>query len=389
MRRIPGLCGAGVAFKFAQALIAAGKAREIEGFLGIATGWEKWLLDLVAIATVADMVPLIGENRALTYWGLMVLRKSPRPGLAALFSKLRLRRDQITEEDIGFSIAPRINAASRMDSPDLAFKLLTTKDRDEAQALALKLEELNASRKGVVGSIVREARKRVQERFSKEQNVIVLGDPEWKPALLGLAANSIMGERGGVVCLWGRDAVGRIKGSCRSDGGLSVVELFSGASESFEEFGGHSASGGFTVAENAVHALHESLTAAAAALVQTAAEAGVSHDAAITLRQASSSLWRELAALAPFGVGNPKPVLRLESVRVGGSKRFGKEKNHIELTLECVETGTRVRAYDFFRGPDGFSFLPGSEELCTVLATIERDSFRGGVALRLLDVLPA
>ena len=156
------LCGAGVAFKLVQAMLAEGKKRLITrgaqasglvSFTKIQEGWEKWLLDLVAIATVADMVPLLGENRVLVYWGLQVLRKSPRPGIRALCTRLRLRQSDIAEDDIGFSIAPRVNAASRMDAPELAFRLLVTPDRNEADRLAGNLEELNSRRKTAGGRV--------------------------------------------------------------------------------------------------------------------------------------------------------------------------------------------------------------------------------------------
>src|SRR5207302_566145 len=159
----PHLCGAAVAFKLVSAALAEGKRRNLDHFSKVPNGWEKWLLDMVAIATISDMVPLVGENRVLAHFGLQVLRKSPRLGIAA------------------------------------------------------QLEKLNASRKGVVGSIVKQVRRSVRERYLEGDRVVVLGNPEWKPALLGLAANSIMGERGGVVCLWGRDSNGNLKGSCRSD----------------------------------------------------------------------------------------------------------------------------------------------------------------------------
>ena len=227
----PHLCGAAVAFKLVQATLAEGRKRGIASFAKIPEGWEKWLLDLVAIATVADMVPLVGENRVLAHWGLQVLRKSPRTGVNALCNAARIRKSEITEDDIGFSIAPRVNAASRMGEPQLALRLLTTQDSDEAEQLAAQLEKLNASRKGVVGGIVREAKKHMMARFPLEEHVVVLGNPEWKPALLGLAANSLMNDRGGVVCLWGRDANGRLKGSCRSDGAGSVVDLFVNAGD--------------------------------------------------------------------------------------------------------------------------------------------------------------
>src|SRR3989338_2575168 len=386
----PHLCGAATAFKLAQATLREGKKRGLEAFINIPDGWEKWLLDLVAIATVADMVELTGENRVLVRFGLQVLHKTPRPGLNALFTRLRLRKSELTEDDIGFSIAPRVNAASRMDAPDLALKLLTTKDRDEAELLAAKLEELNASRKGVVGGIVREARKRVKGRFTKDDAVVVLGDPDWKPALLGLAANSIMGDRGGIVCMWGRDANGRIKGSCRSDGAMRVVELFTEASEVFEEYGGHAAAGGFSVSAEKDHTLQEALTKAALNLKEKGVtDTSGEHDALVTLREVALPLFRDIQTLSPFGVGNPKPVFCIRNVRVRSPKAFGKEKNHIELNLVCMDTGTEARAFDFFRRAEDFSYLPAAESETRILATIERDTYRGGLALRLVDVLPA
>jgi single-stranded-DNA-specific exonuclease len=383
------LCGAGMAFKLVQATLRAGKARGIESFTAVPDGWEKWLLDLVAIATVADMVPLVGENRVLVHWGLEVLRKSKRPGIIALCIKLRLKKAELTEDEIGFSIAPRINAASRMGNPDLALKLLTTKDHAVADAIANELESLNNSRKGVVAGIVREIRKRTKGRFTEDDKVVVMGNPEWKPSLLGLAANSIMNDRGGVVCLWGRDANGALKGSCRSDGAISVVDLFSAARESFVEFGGHEASGGFSVVPEKVHTLHEDLSVAAASLeAKTIASREVSHDVELTLSDVSWTLYRDLGKLAPFGMGNPKPIVRIDRTKVISMKRFGKEQNHVEITLVCTETGATARAYDFFRAPEDFTLTLTEDCSGRAIATIERDTFRGGLALRLVDMLP-
>lgn len=384
------LCGAAVAYKLVQAALREGKRREFSAFARIQDGWEKWLLDLVAIATIADMVPLVGENRVLARWGLTVLRKSPRAGINALCNALRLRKAELTEDDIGFSIAPRINAASRMDDPDLAFRLLTTADTDEAEHLAAALEKLNTRRKGVVAGIVRQARARLQERFTDADRVIVLGDPDWKPALLGLAANSLMAQRGGVVCLWGRDAHGRLKGSCRSDGNVSLVDLFAEAGDAFEECGGHRASGGFSVSPDRVHALPEALQAAMERLPEgRVPEKGDTYDALITLSGISQALYKEVSALAPFGTGNPKPVFLVTQTLVTQVQRFGKEQAHVELLLECRESGVRCRAFDFFRAPDGFSHHPAQGSEVRILASVERDTFRGGLALRLVDVIRA
>jgi len=384
----PHLCGAAVAFKLAQAILVEGRRRGIERFANIPEGWEKWLLDMVAIATVADMVPLIGENRVLTHWGLQVLRKSPRPGIRALCGKLRLRQDELSESDIGFSIAPRINAASRMDEPDLALRLLVTRDVAEAEAAVVQLEKLNARRKGVVASLVKQARAHVKERFTDADRVVVLGNPEWKPALLGLAANSIIGDRGGIVCMWGRDANGKLKGSCRSDGDVSLVDLFRNAGDVFEESGGHAASGGFTVSHEHIHRLPEALARAALTLPPSPDIAVPEHDVSVTLTDISGLLFKEVSRLAPFGIGNPKPLFLLSNTTITGVKRFGKENNHVEVMLECRESGKSARAFEFFKSPADFSLQPAPGLFANLLATIERDSYRGGLALRIVDIVP-
>ena len=389
----PDLCGAGVAFKFACALLSKGKQLGIESFVAIPDGWEKWLLDLVAIATVADMVPLVGENRALAFWGLRVLRKTRRLGIRALCTETRVKVESITEDDIGFSIAPRVNAASRMGSPDVAFKLLTSDDAKEAEQLASHLEGLNDQRKGAAGAIVRQAKKSVNAQFREDEKVGVVGNPEWKPALLGLAANSVLGERTGVVCLWGRDGNGVLKGSCRSDGTISLAELFTVARDAFDECGGHANSGGFSVSHERVHLLHERLAEAARVIMEKSDGTGVSpvieHDVRMPLRSMSSSLLRDLSQLAPFGIGNKKPIFLIDHARVVGVKSFGKENAHVEVSLDG--DGMRMRSFDFFRSVKDFSHTPHEAAEIRMLATLERDSFRGAgaIALRIVDVLAA
>ncbi|MBI4132998.1 single-stranded-DNA-specific exonuclease RecJ [Candidatus Uhrbacteria bacterium] len=381
----PHLCGAAVAFKLAQALLIRGRERHIAIFTNV-PGWEKWLLDMVAIATVADMVPLVGENRALARFGFTVLRKSPRPGLLALCRKLRLNQSTITEDDIGFSIAPRINAASRMDKPELAFRLLSTRDSLEAEALAAELERLNSQRKGTVASLVKEAKRLAAERFPSS-SVAVLGNPEWKPALLGLAANSLMEDRGGVVCLWGRDGNGVLKGSCRSDGSINLVELFRAAQvdAALEEAGGHAMAGGFSVSFEQVHHLPDIFEKAARDL-RTETVQTPPHDAEIDPIHVSDRLVEVLSTMRPFGVGNPKPIFRLPALTVESVRIFGKEQTHTELFFR---TGSKtLRGFDFFRTPDGFSEVPRVGNRIDALATIERDSFRNSIALRLVDIVP-
>lgn len=382
------LCGASVAFKLAQALIIEGRREGIAAFSEIPEGWEKWLLDLVAIATIADLVPLVGENRALAHFGLKVLRRSRRPGIIALCNVLRQKKSELTEESIAFSIAPRINAASRMDEPEFAFRLLVTADHQEAERIAAHLEELNAKRKTTVASLVKAAKRAVRARFRADEKVIVLGSPDWKPSLLGLAANSIMEERGGVVCVWGRDAKGRIKGSCRSDGSISVVELFLGARDAFIEFGGHEKSGGFTVSHENVHTLGETLASASVSIVLTTNDEEKDYyDALISLSELSESFFNEVSKLGPFGVGNPKPRFLISSITVSSIRTFGRDRNHVEVVVSCERTGITLRAFDFFNSPESFKHVPVIGNQVQILGTVERDNYRGGIALRLVDIL--
>ena len=383
------LCGAAVAWKLAVALLSEGRRPGIESFASIPDGWEKWLLDLVAIATVADLVPLTGENRALAHFGLIVLRKSPRIGLQTLFASLRIKQRLLSEEDISFALAPRVNAASRMDEPMLAFTLLKTSDAREAERVVATLESLNAKRKGAVAHMVKEARARVVARYRPEERVVVLGDTAWKPSLAGLVANSLMSERGGAVCIWGETGTGEIKGSCRSDGTVPIAELL-GRAGIFLEYGGHDASGGFSIARDQVAILPEALSRAAEGIARGAQEL-VPHDALLPLSQVSWFMYEELSLLAPFGIGNEKPVFRIKNASVRTVKRFGKEKNHTEVELECFESGARARSFDFFREPEGFTLAPEGGATVDVIATITRDTFRGerALALRLVDIVPS
>jgi single-stranded-DNA-specific exonuclease len=189
-----GLCGAAVVFKLVQAMLA-------QGNYILPRGHEKWWLDMVGIATIADMVPLIDENRVLASYGLKVLRKSRRPGLQQLFRAQKAHQAYLTEDDVGFTIGPRINAASRMDTPEDAFWLLAVKDEGEAGARLKHLESLNKARKTAVAQMTREVHQRLGETADIPP-VIVLGNPDWRPSLVGLAANKLAEENNRPAFLW-------------------------------------------------------------------------------------------------------------------------------------------------------------------------------------------
>jgi len=389
-----GLCGAGVAYKLVQALITEGRQhRSKASVLGeLPEGWEKWLLDLVALATVADMVPLMGENRALVHWGLHVLRKSPRLGIRALCDKLRINQRLLDENDIGFSIAPRINASSRMGHPEDAFKLLSTTDIIEAEALASKLESLNNKRKGQVAAMVRKINTKLEQakELGDLPSVIVVGDPSWSPALVGLAAGSLADKLGKVVCVWGREGTGVLKGSCRSGDGTSVVEMFEEAGESILYFGGHHAAGGFAVSDESIHTLGESLNNAHSknnkpSKSNVKPQGG---DLELGLKAVNRNTLKELVMLAPFGIGNPKPVAEFTDVIITSIRHFGKEQNHIEIYIKD-SSGASRKASKFFATDQSFSKVVKEGESITLLANIEESSFAGrrSLELRIVDIV--
>ncbi len=380
-----GICGTTVAFKLVQALLEEGKKT---GQITLKDGMEKWWLDLVALATVADMVPLTNENRVLARYGLSVLRKSQRPGLQHLLRKAGGSQRHLTEDDIGFTIAPRINAASRMDTPEDAFHMLRTRDEGEAGTHVLHLEKLNNERKGVVAGMVKEAKKRM-ELFEEVPSVIVMGNPDWRPSLVGLVANSLAEEYGRPAFLWGRDGKGILKGSCRSDGVTSIVTLMEVIPDSFLTFGGHHASGGFSISHEQAHTLPEALLGAYATVEIGAPKVSSEKviDAQITLSDITDTWVRSLNTLAPFGMGNPKPLFEIRDVIPSEVQVFGKTQNHTKLRLRTAEG--RCDAICFFKLPTDFGVLPEAGKAVTLLAHIERSFFMGRLEtrIRIVDIV--
>jgi len=382
------LCGAGVVWKLVCAILALSpELRE-----KVPTGWEKWLLDMVGLATIADMVPLVGENRVLAKYGLMVLRKSPRIGLQKLCRGMRVEQRALTEDDVGFMIAPRINAASRMGDAREALNLFTTTDENEADALAKKLESANRKRKAEAGALTRAVHTRLKER-SEIREVIALGDPEWRPSLLGLVAGGIADEYERPVFLWGREGNGSIKGSVRSGGGIHALELMCAAENTFVECGGHAAAGGFTVRDDAIFFLEDKLVLALRSLGEVGSRDSLeTHaDAEVVPEELHKTFLTKIEKLAPFGQQNPKPIFLLRGIVVQDISRFGKSEEHLKLKISSDEKSDQhIDAVTFFaKGALAHTvkeLVPNCR--ASILVHLERDTFSRGnpVRLRLLDI---
>ncbi len=342
-------------------------------------GYEKWYLDLVGISTIADMVPLVKENRALAHFGLKVLRRTKRPGLLHIFNEQRMKLDFLTEDDIAFTIAPRINAASRMGDPIQAHLMLYEKDRESAEGYAYELEELNTQRKSEVKDIVSTIS---FDHAVYSNEVIVVGDMSWGPGILGLIAQKIIDETGKPVFVWGQgDDKAQVKGSCRSLGDVSVVDLMAHVGHDvFTHWGGHEGAGGFSLlidnTEKLSDALNESLKHIEKKEVS---KKGLEVDAVMSIDDVHDMTYEAIAVLAPFGEGNRKPVFEIQDPRVLATKWFGKKGEHFEVVY-ATSRGGKVKAIQFFAPKD---IEEKVNKHHSVLVHLERSYFGGRVELRM------
>ncbi|MFA5999755.1 MAG: single-stranded-DNA-specific exonuclease RecJ [Candidatus Paceibacterota bacterium] len=384
------LCGAGVAFKLVQGFV-----KKYGEYYKINEGWEKWLLDMAGLATLSDMVPLLGENRAIASFGLKVLKKTPRPGLQKLLGKMNIDQRYITEDDIGFMVAPRLNAASRMDDPLRSYEILSTDDSAQGGELANHLSKINDERKTTVLSIMKEVKKHFEKRELSQ--VIVVGNPKWKVGVLGLVAGKIMDEYKKPVFVWGQDENDCLKGSCRSDGSVSVVELMTETRESFLEFGGHEMAGGFTVVNEKIHFLEKDLSTSYIKIQEgqslknserTVLPEKVDIEGDLSLVNMKN--WKEIEKLAPFGLENPKPIFLFSGVQIDKIKKFGKNGSgeHLEIMFSDVHNN-KAKAISFFSGIDSFNDTLAEGNKVNLLATFDLSRFRGReeLRLRIVDIM--
>ncbi len=393
------LCGCATAWKIVCGLLAYSRSESVEkiGVWGakiaeIPYGWEKWSLDMVGLSTIADMVPLTGENRVLAYYGLKVLRKSKRPGLRALLASARANQDSLTEDDVGFTIAPRLNAASRMDTPELAFTLLSTDNPAQSHELAKTLNSLNTTRKESVSSIMKE----VHKDLSKQElpSVIVIGNPAWSAGVLGLIASKVLDTYSKPVFVWGRaEEENQFKGSCRSDGSVNLVDLMLGVDTNvFLHMGGHELAGGFSVLREHIHTLESNLVQAYELVkkIDYVSAKNVFVDCELPISYVHYKTMDDIDSLAPYGIGNQKPTFLFKDLEIIEVRHFGKEQNHLEMKLK--KSDGEIKAYGYFMGSHSFEKNIGLLEVgkrISVVGQLERDLYgsRKNIKVRIVDII--
>lgn len=341
------LCATGIAFKFACALFATPFAKSA----GVKEGAEKWLLDIAAIGTVADMVPLLGENRIIVKYGLMVIEKTKRIGLKELLSYPPARmmdspqKEGITARTIGFMIAPRINAASRMAHAVLSFELLTTQNVRTARALSEKLEGLNSERRRVVDVIMKEV-----ESMLDDASVLVAGNGEWPAGVVGLVAGRLTEKYGKPSFVYG-GVNGQYRGSCRGIGDFNVVEAMRFCEEKepglFVAFGGHAMAGGFTIAREKAGRFAKLLAAyGKEKLNKDALYPVLAIDAETQPEDMSWELHDLLARFEPHGEGNKKPLFLLCGAAVVSARAVGQKKDHLKMKLKAIAKDGAIIYFD-------------------------------------------
>ena len=363
------LCGAGIGFKLVQGLFE---------FYG--QPWDPGLLELAALGTIADLVPLLDENRYLVREGLRELANTHRPGLRALYSSARVDPDEITAETVSFQIAPRLNSAGRMGDPMDSFRLLTTTDPDEAGALTHKLESLNMERRAVSEESYAIADKLVED-LGELPSVLVISDERFLRGVAGLIAGRLVDRYRRpaiVIAVEGNYSVA----SGRSIPEFNIVAAIESCEDLLVRFGGHSQAAGLTIPTVDIPQLKSRLEAySARSLENQDLVRKLEIDAIITLDELDAGTIKWINDLEPYGQGNPRPVFASMGVKVLETFHMGREQQHLRLRVEM--NGAQFTALAFNQAD---KWWPNTEYV-DLAFTVMNDSFRGkgAIALRLLD----
>jgi single-stranded-DNA-specific exonuclease len=344
------LAGVGIAFKLAQRLLQVQGRMKQNCELT-----EESLLDLVALGTVADLAPLLGENRSLVKRGLEALNEPVRPGVEALMADAGLRRAEVDATAIAFRLGPRLNAAGRIDTAMLAYQLLTSQDPLETRELADKLGKLNQRRQELTEQTVAAAEAQVQAD-DPDAHLYLAASKDFLPGIVGLAASRLTEAyyRPSVVVELGDQ---ESRGSCRSISEFDITKALEECEDLLVRFGGHAAAAGFTVATEKLGLLRQRLQAIAAErLAEVEMRPTLDIDVEMPLEEVDWATHALLSQIEPCGVDNPQPVLLSRGVEVRGRRAIGSEQKHLKLTLR----DGRGVAWDaiFFRQGELFSQVP-------------------------------
>ncbi len=339
------LAGVGVAFKLCEALtIRLGLNR---------ADFQRGFLDLAAIGTITDVMPLLDENRVIVRYGLEALRTSKKVGLRALLVAAGLSDRALTVADVGFGIGPRLNAAGRIDEAHYALDILLTRDAEEAASLARRLNDLNAERKDEQKRILAEALALISQQDVAEARCLVVAGEDWSSGIVGLIASKIAQQfhRPCVVIALGSDGMG--KGSARSIPAFNIFEAMDACGGLLVEYGGHAHAAGLSISSDRVGEFTIQMNRiATAALSDEDCVATLEPAMEIDPARLTMECLERLRRLEPFGHGNPSPLFVSRSVSIREILTMGKEKEHLKfkLGIDGVNRWGTVDAPWFYRG---------------------------------------
>ncbi len=371
------LCGCALAFKLAMALR--------EDFSTITDSFCKWQLDLVAISTVADMMPLIDENRALVHYGLIVLRQNRRPGLKALLEIAGVKSEEISATTLGFVIGPRLNASGRLNDNRPALELLIADDPKEAEQLARQVNEANSKRQLIVEEVLAEAEQLLFEQNNPNDLVFTLYKEGWPSGVVGLVAGKICSQYLRPVIV-GSLSDGTIKASARSIDAYSIVDALTKGSSLLETYGGHRQAAGLSLNEKNWNKFSTILKKDASELLSDSdLRQQFIADAMLEKKDLDIPVAKQLELLQPFGLGNQRPLVILPQAEISRVRIIGQKNNHLKLTLNSL--GQTV---------DGIGFNMASRfeanpiKGANFLGYLENNIWQGreSLQLRLVDYLP-
>ena len=371
-----GLCGAGVAFKLCAALDGC-PPEEMLDYCG----------DLAAVGTVADVMPLTGENRTLVKAGLKLLQQTDRPGISALLEEVGLEGKPITAENVSYAIAPRINAAGRMDNAVTALQLVLCEDEERAAELAHKLNEINVARQETEQEIVKAAQKQLDaEPAILEDRVILIWGRDWHPGVIGIVASRLVEKTGRPVIVVSVDEHGEGKGSGRSVQGFNLHECIASCEDILLRFGGHAMAAGLSVREENLPELRRRLNEWAARECAVLFTPPLECDLSIHLDRITVESVRRLEQLAPYGAENPTPVFVLEKAVIDGIFSVSEGK-HCRLRLR--QGNASVYAVWFGMPPEQLPYTMGDVVDAAVNLSVY-ESLRGAqLSGRILELHPA
>lgn len=337
------LCGGGVAFKLVQALL---RHKDCQLERSEAERQEKWLLDLVAIATVADMVPLTGENRTLVKYGLIVLKKTQRLGLQKMISSSAIDISKLDTTMISFAFAPRINAAGRMDHANLAYHLLNTQDEVKALAWAEELNQANTQRQKITENVFKEAKNQAPDLKDK---LLFFYKADWPAGLTGLVASKLVKEFNRPAILLTNIDEDTIVGSGRSIEGFHITEALQQNADLLLRFGGHPQACGFSLKKENLASFQANMQALANAHIKDEElEPVLKVELELDLLAINWELVDTLDKFQPYGQQNQEPLFVDYGVLVTGAKKVGKDQNHWKL--ELVKQNKKLGAIAFSLG---------------------------------------